>query len=523
MAIGSANVSSIGRSGGRSATAAAAYRTGQKIADHRTGEIHDYTRKTGVESVAMFLPEGAPAMTTAELWNLAESAENRKNSQVARELLVALPHELNDQQRRALVAEIGNALVQRYGVAAEASIHRPDSEGDQRNHHVHIMFTTRRMAADGTLGEKTRELDVKRTSSVEVTWMRQMVEDTTNRALELAGLDERIDMRSLEDQYAAALAAGDLEAAAAADRLPTVHEGPEVTQIRRRGGQSEVAQINDYRREVNAERAALREVEAQIHRIEEARERRDQAELAELVAGEQAHHAADLEHLADRQALERHDARVAQAREQLANLPEFVFDPDPTPQERRADQLEHTRATWLQSHPVRAWLGLVPAAISQDAVERARRAAERARAAARAAADERQRQIDQARAQLTIGLERAEQYRRERWPGEYQPPPTPEPLQSAQEPSVRVGGAMTLRDSLNALQKRLEGFEQHQPEWVEWQAGDVTLGRYEGEQQVYRLDEQQEWEPLGRGDSARAIRSVENTRHEHRHDRGMRM
>lgn len=523
MAIGSANVSSIGRSGGRSATAAAAYRTGQKIADHRTGEIHDYTRKTGVESVAMFLPEGAPAMTTAELWNLAESAENRKNSQVARELLVALPHELNDQQRRALVAEIGTALVQRYGVAAEASIHRPDSEGDQRNHHAHIMFTTRRMAADGTLGEKTRELDVKRTSSVEVTWMRQMVEDTTNRALELAGLDERIDMRSLEDQYAAALAAGDLEAAAAADRLPTVHEGPEVTQIRRRGGQSEVAQINDYRREVNAERAALREVEAQIHKIEEARERRDQAELAELVAGEQIHHAADLEHLADRQALERHDARVEQAQARLASLPRFVFDPDPTPEERRADRLEQARADWLEAHPVRAWFGLVPAAVSQDTIDRARREADRARAAAVAAADERQRQIDQLRARLTAWLERAEQYRRERWPGEYQPPPAPEPPQAAQEPLERAGGAMTLRDSLSALQERLEAARHHQAEWIEWQVGDVTLGRYEDEQQVYRLDEQQEWEPLGRGDSARAIRAVENTRHDHRQNRGMGM
>ena len=51
----------------------------------------------------------------------------------------------------------------------------------------------------------------------------------------------------------------------------------------------------------------------------------------------------------------------------------------------------------------------------------------------------------------------------------------------------------------------------------------MTLGRYEDEQQVYRLDEQQEWEPLGRGDSARAIRVVENTRHEHRHGRGMGM
>ncbi|MHA4875466.1 MobA/MobL family protein, partial [Enterococcus faecium] len=84
------------------------------------------------------------AMTTAELWNQAEAAENRKNSQVARELLVALPHELTDAQRRELVDGIAGALVERYGVAAEAAIHRPGREGDERNHHAHIMFTTRR-------------------------------------------------------------------------------------------------------------------------------------------------------------------------------------------------------------------------------------------------------------------------------------------------------------------------------------------------------------------------------------------
>src|SRR5690606_28444016 len=172
------------------------------------------------------------------------------------------------------------------------------------------------------------------------------------------------------------------------------------------------------------------------------------AELAQLVAGEQARHAADLEMLADRQALERHDARVAQARERLASLPERVPAPAPTPQERRADQLEQARADWLQAHPVRARLGLVPAAVSQDTIDRARREADRARAAAVAAADERQRQIDQLRARLTAELGRAEQYRRERWPGEYQPPPAPKPPQVAQESLERASGATTLRDSL---------------------------------------------------------------------------
>jgi len=165
-------------------------------------------------------------------------------------------------------------------------------------------------------------------------------------------------------------------------------------------------------------------------------------ELSRLAAV-QAAHAEALAELADRQALERHDARVEQAQARLAALPMFNFDPDPTPEEGRADRLEQARAGWLEAHPVRAWLGLVPAAVSQDTIDRARREADRARAAAVAAADARQRQVDQLRAQLTAWLDRAERQRRERWPGEYQQP-APEPLQVAlEQPSTAV-----LRDSL---------------------------------------------------------------------------
>jgi len=224
------------------------------------------------------------------------------------------------------------------------------------------------------------------------------------------------------------------------------------------------------------------------------------AELAQLVAGEQARHAADLEMLADWQALERHDARVAQARERLASLPERVPAPAPTPQERRADQLEQARADWLQAHPVRARLGLVPAAVSQDTIDRARREADRARAAAVAAADERQRQIDQRRAQMTAWLERAEQYRRQHWPGEYPPPAAPEPPQVAQEPLGRVE---TLRDSLQALQTAVE---HHQPEWVVWEEHGYTLGGWDGEDVTYLYDAQADgWEQVQPEPTPRAL------------------
>ena len=104
VAIFHLSVKTISRSAGRSSTAAAAYRAGVEITDERTGEIHDYRRKAGVESAELFLPDGAPEWATdrAKLWNAAEQSEKRKNSTVAREFEVALPSELSADQRRKL-------------------------------------------------------------------------------------------------------------------------------------------------------------------------------------------------------------------------------------------------------------------------------------------------------------------------------------------------------------------------------------------------------------------------------------
>jgi len=250
------------------------------------------------------------------------------------------------------------------------------------------------------------------------------------------------------------------------------------------------------------------------------------AELAELVASEADRQAGELAHLgavqaahaealieADRQALERHDARVVQAQARLASLPLFTFDPDPTPEERRADRLEQARADWLKAHPVRASLGLAPAAVRQEAIDRARREADRARAAAVAAADERQLQIDQLRARLTAELERAEQYRRERWPGEYQQP-VPEPLQVAlDQPSAAV-----LRDSLQALQEA-------KPEWVVWEEHGHTLGGRDGDTVTYLYDEAaDDWEQVQPEPSARALELLQESEPEPEHrPRGPRM
>ena len=167
MALYRLDVKPIRRSQGGDARAAAAYRSGTHIAEF------DYSRRRGVADRALFMPDQAPAWDRAQLWEEAEKAEKRKNSVVAREVLLALPHEMPlDDQRKAVGAFCG-WLVSRYQVAADAAIHTPKSGHDARNVHAHILMTTRRLSAQG-LTEKTRELDDNRlTGPLEIEAMRE--------------------------------------------------------------------------------------------------------------------------------------------------------------------------------------------------------------------------------------------------------------------------------------------------------------------------------------------------------------
>ena len=127
MAIYHLSVKAVSRSAGRSATAAAAYRSGCKIRDERIGEIFDYTRRRGVESTDLILPHGSPAWATdrAKLWNAAELAEKRKDSCVAREFEVALPSELSPAERRRLALDFATEMANEEGCAVDVAIHAP--------------------------------------------------------------------------------------------------------------------------------------------------------------------------------------------------------------------------------------------------------------------------------------------------------------------------------------------------------------------------------------------------------------
>lgn len=236
MALFRASLRTFSRSKGDSATAAAAYRAGIDLLDDRLGMTHKFSRRRGVEAVLHFAPPGAPAWAhdTVKLWNAAERAETRSNARVARELVVSLPHELSAAQRLALAAEISRALVERYQMAVMLAVHAPDAKGDARNHHCHILMTTREVTSAG-FGAKVRVLDDRVQGPLEVEFLRQMVEERTNAALERANLGERVDRRSLDERAKAAEEAGDFEGAARLTREPTGVVGRVATAAARRG------------------------------------------------------------------------------------------------------------------------------------------------------------------------------------------------------------------------------------------------------------------------------------------------
>ena len=195
------SVKKITRSSGRSAVAAAAYRSAELIYCEREGRTHDYTRKSGVEYLTIITPENAPAWAQerSSLWNHAEAAEKRKNAATAREWEIALPAELDSEDRQDLAFRFASDLVDRYGVVADVAIHAPHRDGDQRNHHAHILTTTRRIDEDG-FTVKTRELDDRRLGSQNIIDMRAHWAAMQNAALERSGAIDRVDHRSLEAQ-----------------------------------------------------------------------------------------------------------------------------------------------------------------------------------------------------------------------------------------------------------------------------------------------------------------------------------
>ena len=281
------SVKTIKRSAGRTATAAAAYRAGERIECQREGRMHDYTRKQGVEETFIVTPENAPswAQDRAALWNAAEDSETRRNSVTAREWELALPSEISAEDRSQITREFAQELVDRYGVAVDVAIHAPHREGDQRNHHAHVLTSTRRLEPEG-FTVKTRVLDAAKTGGAEIEQMRGVWAELQNAALERAGREqgldtdeiERVDHRSLEKQREGALDQGDALKADELDRDPELKLGPAANSMERREkaaaerGGREYVPVTERGAVVHAARQARAAFQDMRERLDVARE-----------------------------------------------------------------------------------------------------------------------------------------------------------------------------------------------------------------------------------------------------------
>lgn len=318
MAIYHFEAKVITRGTGRSVVAAAAYASCSQIYNDYDGINHDYTRKQGCVYSEIFLPTNVPTewQDRAELWNAVEAAEKSKDSQLARELIVALPIELQiDEWKSILKTFITENCVDK-GMCADVSIH--DTDG--HNPHAHILLTMRPLDDKGKWQAKTqKEYLCKRgddeqgftadefksaqadgwekqyqyfvgkkkiymtpseakaqslerasknpkstrygrqnpicaewNSEEQITVWRKVWEDVTNVELKRKNALEHIDCRSFKDR--------------GIDEQPTIHEGVTARIIEQRGGVSERCEMN---RQIRKDNTLLRELKALVNKLSE--------------------------------------------------------------------------------------------------------------------------------------------------------------------------------------------------------------------------------------------------------------
>lgn len=274
MAIYRLSVKNISRSSGRSSVAASAYRTAERMTDLRQGLEHDYSHRGGVLHTEILLPENAPdwMYNRSDLWNAVEAIEKRKDARLTREVVLSLPHELTPDGRRELVRDFAQDQFVNRGMVADIAIHAPGAEGDERNHHAHILLTTRSIEGDD-FGGKDRSWNDK---ALLETW-REEWGHHTNRSLEREGINARVDHRSLEARHTeqvrlreAALARGDAQAAreheigaVSFDREPLPHIGFKAWAMERRGIQTAIgATMREAKERLDQVRDMVRDLRA---------------------------------------------------------------------------------------------------------------------------------------------------------------------------------------------------------------------------------------------------------------------
>lgn len=306
----------VSRGAGRSAAAAAAYLSCSRIYNDYDGIQHDYTRKQGLVWQQVFLPPQAPLewQDREKLWNAVEAAEKAKDSRLAREFVVALPIELNQEQQISLIEKFVQEQFVADGMCADVAIH--DTDG--HNPHAHILLTVRPLDEKGQWQYKTEKeylcvrngeeqgftaaeflkaqkegwekqypykigkkkvymapsaaetqglaradkhpkssrygrqnpITLRWNSEEQLLQWRESWAAAANLALEQAGHEERIDHRS--------------NAARGIDEIPTIHEGVAARAMERKGITSDRCELN---RQIKADNALLRQLKAELQKL----------------------------------------------------------------------------------------------------------------------------------------------------------------------------------------------------------------------------------------------------------------
>lgn len=262
-----------GRSKGRSAVAAAAYRSGTRleITSERalaSKRIQDYTRRDAVLAEGIMIPKRAPRWmkNREKLWNAVEDSEIRKDAQLFREIDLALPHMLPlEIQQKLLEGFIQQQFVSR-GMVADYAIHGPTRHNDERNIHAHIMLTLRDIEADG-FGKKNRDWNKK---NLLEEWREAWANEVnTLLAANEATREYYVDHRSYKDR--------------GIDQIPTKMLGTKKAMLERMGIRTDVGIFNEKARAYNVERALSRLTDKKaVFRLRDVRE-------TLLTAGARAH------------------------------------------------------------------------------------------------------------------------------------------------------------------------------------------------------------------------------------------
>ena len=319
MAIYHLEAKVVSRGAGRSAVAASAYLSCSRLYNDYDGVQHDYTRKQGLTWQQVFLPEYAPQewQDREKLWNAVEEVETAKDSRLAREFVVALPIELNQEQQIEMLQDFIREQFVSDGMCADAAIH--DTDG--HNPHAHILLTVRPLDEQGRWQYKTEKeylcmrngeergftaaefraaqnegwekqypykvgkkkvymtpsaaeaqgliradkhpkstrygrqnpISERWNSEEQLVTWRAAWADVTNLYLERAGRAERIDHRS--------------NATRGLDEQPTIHEGVTARALERKGIIADRCEIN---RQIKADNALLRELKAAVRKLAQA-------------------------------------------------------------------------------------------------------------------------------------------------------------------------------------------------------------------------------------------------------------